>query len=79
MDNIDSYVIYDVDVYNLGNVSMGIREASISNENLKFEFLDYDLKSKICENDQCTLGVKEKIKGFFKYFQWQNWSDNNYQ
>lgn len=79
LDNIDSYVIYDVDVYNLGNVSMGIREASISNENLKFEFLDYDLKSKICENDQCTLGVKEKIKGFFKYFQWQNWSDNNYQ
>ncbi len=33
MDNIDSYVIYDVDVYNLGNVPMGIRETSISNEN----------------------------------------------
>lgn len=33
LDNIDFYVIYDVDVYNLGNVSMGIREASISNEN----------------------------------------------
>lgn len=41
---------------------MGIREASIDNENLKFEFLDYNLKDKICENGQCSLGIKKKIR-----------------
>ena len=37
LNNINSYVIYDVDIYNLGNVAMGISSASIDNENLKFE------------------------------------------
>ena len=62
LNNSNSYVIYDVDVYNLGNVIMGISSASIDNENLKFEFLDYNLKDKICENNQCSLGVKKKLK-----------------
>ena len=68
LDNSNSYVIYNVEVYNLGNVIMGIREASIDNENLKFEFLDYNLKDKICENNQCSLGVKKifKIKVSYK-------------
>ena len=62
LNNADSYVIYDVEIYNLGNVAMGISAASIDNENLKFEFLDYNLKDKICENDQCFLGVKKTLK-----------------
>lgn len=44
LNSDSSYVIYEVDIYNLGNTLMGIREASIDNENLKFEFLDYNLK-----------------------------------
>ncbi len=62
LNNSNSYVIYDVDICNLGNVIMGISSASIDNENLKFEFLDYNLKDKICENNQCSLGVKKKLK-----------------
>ena len=62
LTNSNSYVIYDVEVYNLGNVIMGISDASIDNENLKFEFLDYNLKDKICENNQCSLGVKKVLK-----------------
>ncbi len=62
LTNSNSYVIYDVEVYNLGNVIMGISDASIDNENLKFEFLDYNLKDKICENNQCSLGVKKALK-----------------
>ena len=62
LNNSNSYVIYDVEVHNLGNVIMGIRDASIDNENLKFEFLDYNLKDKICDNKECTLGVKKTFK-----------------
>lgn len=62
-----SYVIYDVEIHNLGNVPVGISSASIDNENLKFEFLDYNLKEKICENNQCSLGVKKKIKVKISY------------
>ena len=62
LNNINSYVIYDVDIYNLGNVTMGISSASIDNENLKFEFLDYNLKDKICENNHCSLGMKKTLK-----------------
>lgn len=62
LNNSNSYVIYDVEVYNLGNVIMGISDATIDNENLKFEFLDYNLKDKICDNNQCSLGVKKTFK-----------------
>ena len=57
-----SYVIYDVEIHNLGNVPMGIRDVSIDNENLKYEFLDYQLKDKICDEKDCILGIKKTIK-----------------
>lgn len=62
LDNKDSYIIYEVTIYNLGNVPMGISNASINNDNLKYEFIDYNLKETLCENDKCTLGIKKKIK-----------------
>lgn len=62
LNNKNSYVIYNVDVYNLGNVPMGIAEATIDNANLKFDFINYNLKDKICENNQCSLGVKKRLK-----------------
>ena len=42
-----SYIIYNVDVYNLGNVLMGIKNININKENLKVEVLNYDLKTKL--------------------------------
>ncbi len=62
LPNEDSYIIYNISIYNLGNVPMGIKGISINNDNLKAEFIDYNLKDKICENDKCTLGIKKTIK-----------------
>ncbi len=62
LPNEDSYIIYNISIYNLGNVPMGIKSISINNDNLKAEFIDYNLKDKICENDKCTLGIKKTIK-----------------
>ena len=58
----NSYIIYNVDIYNLGNIPMGITDISINNENLKYEVLNYNLKDKICENNQCSLGVKKTLQ-----------------
>lgn len=63
----DSYVIYDVDLYNLGNVIMGISDVNINQDNLKVELLDYNLKDKICNNDRCSLGVNKKIRVKISY------------
>ena len=63
LDNSNSYVIFLVDIYNLGNVLMGIKDVTINYDNLKVEILNYDLKSKLCdENNQCTLGIEKKLK-----------------
>ena len=62
LNTSDSYVIYDVEVHNLGNIAMGISEAKLNNDNLEFEFLNYKLKDKICENDECSLGIKKNIR-----------------
>ena len=48
LEEADSYLIYDVDVYNLGNVIMGIKSVDINNENketsmVKKEEEEYDV------------------------------------
>ena len=62
LNTSDSYVIYDVEIHNLGNIAMGISDVKLNNDNLKFEFLNYKLKDKICENDECSLGIKKNIR-----------------
>lgn len=62
LPSADSYLVYEVDVYNLGNVEMAIRDVSVHSEKLKVEFLDYALKDKLCVDGECSLGVKKKIK-----------------
>ena len=63
LEEADSYLIYDVDVYNLGNVIMGIKSVDINNENLKVEILNYNLKDKICDdNNKCILGIEKKLQ-----------------
>ena len=43
-NNNKGYLIYEVEIYNLGNVIMGIRDITIDNANLEYELLDYKLK-----------------------------------
>lgn len=47
LNSAGSYIIYNVDVYNLGNVLMEIKNININKENLKVEVLNYDLKTKL--------------------------------
>ena len=72
----DAYVIYEVDVYNLGNVEMAIRDISINQEGLKVETLDYSLKDKLCDSDKCSLGVKKKVKVKVSYQEGKYDADN---
>ena len=61
--NEDSYIIYKVSIYNLGNVIMGIKDIAINNENLKVEPINYNLKNKICDdNNKCLLGAKKELE-----------------
>lgn len=60
LSNSNSYIIYKIPVYNLGNVVMGIRSISINYDNLSVSILNYDLKSKLCD-DKCASGVKKDL------------------
>ncbi len=62
LNSEESYIIYEIDVYNLGNVDVTISNFSIDNENLNAELIDYNIGDKICEDTKCNLGVKKKIK-----------------
>ena len=63
LPNIDSYIVYDIDVYNLGNTIMGIKDLTTNNQNLKFEILNYNLEEKLCDdNNSCNLGMKKTLK-----------------
>lgn len=57
-----SSVTYDIDVYNLGNVMMAIRDISSNSDKLKYEFVNYNLRDKICDDDKCILGVKKTVQ-----------------
>ena len=57
----DSYIIYNVSIYNLGNVLMGLKDITLNNENLKAEILNYNLKDKICDDTKCLLGAKKEM------------------
>ncbi len=72
----DAYVIYEVDVYNLGNTYMGISSVSIDQSNLQVEVMNYNLKDKLCDDNGCSLGVKKKIKLKVSYKNGQYDSNN---
>ena len=62
LNSNSSYIIYDVEVSNLGNIPMAIRDISLDNSNLQYELLDYKLKDKVCVGEECSLGIKKSIK-----------------
>ena len=67
LQNENSYIIYDIDIYNLGNVDVAISNITNNNENLNVELLNYTIGDKICEDSVCNLGVKKKIQVKISY------------
>lgn len=65
LPNEDSYIDYAVKITNLGKVEMGIKEITLSNDNLDYELVDYNLEDKLCvleeETLNCTLGIEKQI------------------
>ncbi len=61
LPNIDSSVVYEMEVVNLGNTKVGISNISGLNENLKYTMLDYSIGQPISEDGQYTLGITQKI------------------
>lgn len=74
--NEDSYIDYAIKITNLGKVEMGIKEITLSNDNLDYELIDYNLEDKLCvleeENLNCTLGIEKQIIVRVK------WKDGSY-
>lgn len=65
LPNADSYIDYDINIANIGNLEMGIKNIISENENLDYELLNYNLKEKICveteERTSCNLGIEKTI------------------
>ena len=58
----NSTVTYKIEVTNFGNVPMAIASINGLPYNLEYEIIDYNLKDKICDNnDKCTLGAKKEF------------------
>lgn len=68
LSNSDSYVIYEVEVTNFGNIEMGILEINDLPDELEYELVDYDIKDMLCDNNgSCKLGSKSKFYLKIKY------------
>lgn len=68
LPNQNSSVTYNVEVTNIGNVDVGVLELTGLPDNLDYEFLNYNLKEKICESEgKCNLGIQKNIKLKIKY------------
>ena len=76
LPNEDSYIDYAIKITNLGKVEMGIKEITLSNDNLDYELIDYNLEDKLCileeETLKCTLGIEKQIIVRLK------WKDGSY-
>ena len=76
LPNEDSYIDYAIKITNLGKVEMGIKEITLSNDNLDYELVDYNLGDKLCileeETSKCTLGIEKQIIVRLK------WKDGSY-
>lgn len=61
----DSYGIFEVDIYNYGNVESGISKIESSNSNLKYEIIGYNVGDSLCDDvdtNKCSLGSKSSIR-----------------
>ena len=56
---LDDFVSVNFEVTNFGNVEMGIYDIEVS-EGIRYEITGYELKDKLCDNDNnCNLGSKK--------------------
>ena len=67
LPNSDSTITYKVDVTNFGNVEMGIFAINNLPSNLEYELSGYTLQDKLCNNNQCSLGIKKEFYITIKY------------
>ena len=75
LDNATSYIIYNIEISNLGNVDMGIYDILNKNANLNYQFLNYNLKDPICNsNNVCNNGITKKLELKVSY---KNYDKNN--
>lgn len=60
-ENINSYIIYNITLTNIGNIETGIYSISVPN-GISYELINYNLKEKICNTDNsCSLGISKEI------------------
>ena len=68
LPNKDSSVTFKVEITNIGNAQVGIKEITGLPENLDYELIDFNLNEKICDNNgNCNLGVQKEIQIKIKY------------
>ena len=67
LPNSNSTITYKVDVTNFGNVEMGIFAINNLPSNLEYELSGYTLQDKLCNNNQCSLGIKKEFYITIKY------------
>lgn len=73
LPNTDSYITYNVEITNYGNVEMGILNITGLDDNLEYELTNYNLKEKVCNtNNECKLGISKTFQIKIKY------KDNQY-
>jgi hypothetical protein len=64
----ESYITYNIEITNFGNVEMGILNITGLDDNLDYELIDYNLKSKICDSsNNCKLGIGKTFQIKIKY------------
>jgi len=68
LPNANSSVTFNVPVTNIGSAEVGIKEITGLPNNLDYKILNYNLKDKICNEDNiCKLGIQKEIQVQIKY------------
>lgn len=68
LPNTNSSVTFNVQVTNIGSTEVGIKEITGLPDNLDYKILNYNLKDKICDEDNvCKLGIQKEIQVQIKY------------
>ncbi len=62
-----STITYRIEVTNLGNIEMGLKDIKGLPENLTYEIINYNLEEKFCDTNKCNLGIKKEFLLKIKY------------
>ncbi len=67
LPNKNSQIKYKIQITNFGNAEMGILNITGLPDYLDYKIENYNLKDKICVEDNCKLGIKKDIYLIVKY------------